>query len=269
MAEAFRFRHVPQAVADAAGLAMADPRMAALMALLDDRDRQLEDHLSRLTPTAVWYWQDKAALLDPNAYEFVLGANLSHTVPAGKRWYLVNAWYIAASGGGISQFHRPIHVDRAHLLSPGSTVSTPNKADAHMYLCKPELVVAGDSRYQVDPQGLYFKRLERLATEVAQHQIGAVETGNATVTVAFPTDFTDAMALHTSSHDVAWLILLNSAGTGGPNTLNEISDSSPIRFAEPTLAPFKRTTFPSIMVRGASLPEGRATLTYAKLPADW
>ncbi|MFP5376117.1 MAG: hypothetical protein ACLGIO_04950 [Acidimicrobiia bacterium] len=45
MAEAFRFRHVPDAVLQEAGLAPSDPAVAKVLALLDDRDRQLEDFL--------------------------------------------------------------------------------------------------------------------------------------------------------------------------------------------------------------------------------
>lgn len=39
--------------------------------------------------------------------------------------------------------------------------------------------------------------------------------------------------------------------------------------AEPTLFPWVRTTMPKTLIQGVSLGEGRATVNYKKLPADW
>lgn len=45
----FRFTHHPQALAEAAGLDLADERVARLVALLVERDRELEDYLDANT----------------------------------------------------------------------------------------------------------------------------------------------------------------------------------------------------------------------------
>lgn len=224
-----------------------------------------------MTADEVAYWQDQAALLDPNAYEYVFASSTSRTVTAGQRWYLVNGWHLSASGAGTTWFHRPADVNRAMILSAGTTISTGNPGGGNtpfMYLCKPSLVTGSDSRYNDDPRGLYFDRVMRLG-ELTQYRLGTTNTGGSVTDVAFPTDFTDGFGLHTSTHDVAWLILKESGDAGGMNTHNEISDTDRIRWAEPTLFPFKRTTFPEIAVRGANQSEGRATFTYVKLPNDW
>lgn len=215
------------------------------------------------------YWSDLAALLDPDAYVFDIGTSQTHTVGAGERDYLVNGWYLAATGGGVSWFHRVCHIWDAHLLSAGATVTTDaSNAGSSFYICQPNLVTGGDSRYASDPRALFFDRLTRIS-ELTHYQLGDTETTTNDTTVPFPTDFTDGLMLHTSSHDVAWTILLESGAAGGINTLNEISDASRIRFAQPTLFPFKRTTFPNIKIQGVGQAEGRGTVTYLKLPGDW
>jgi hypothetical protein len=221
------------------------------------------------------HWQHRAALLDPLAYVFGIntGSEQNTTVPADTTHYVVNAWYCDLFGnvttGGVSWFHRHAHIHSAHPMPPGTMLSTSSTAGSFWYVCKPELVIAADDRYTDDPRALYFERLERIATELTQHQIGTTRTDNGTTDVAFPADFDYGLGLHTTAHDVAWLILEHSSGSGGMNTQNEISDTERIRFAEPTLFPFARATFPNVSVRGATQAEGRATLTYAKLPADW
>lgn len=137
-----------------------------------------------------------------------------------------------------------------------------------MYLCKPSLVTGSDARYSSDPKGLYYERIQRLA-DLARYQVSAARTDNGVTDVTLPTDFTDGMLVHVTTHDLAWIILEESGGAGGMNTLNEISDTDPIRFAEAVLTPFKRTTFPVVSFRGATQAQGQGTLTYCKLPADW
>lgn len=220
------------------------------------------------SPSEYLYWQHRAALLDPDAYDVLYGTSQSDTVTANEIWYVVNAWYVDSDSSGLNWFQRPADVNRAHPLPEGHTLETGTSSASMFYLCKPELVISGDSRYIDDPRGLYYERLMRMAT-LTQYQVGDVDTGNSGVNESFPADFTNGLALHTSSHDVAWLTLQHSTGNTAMNTLNEISDTNRIRFAEPTLFPFKRTTWPTIRVRGASETEGRAVLTYVKLPGDW
>ena len=58
----------------------------------------------------VTYWQDLAALLDPDAYELVVGANVSRTVTTGETWYLLWGWFLQATGGGEHFFQRHANV---------------------------------------------------------------------------------------------------------------------------------------------------------------
>lgn len=222
-----------------------------------------------MTADEVNYWSDMAALLDPAAYVTKIGTSQTHTVGAGERDYLMNGWYLQASGGGSSWFHRPCNIWDAMPLVAGQTITTDaSNAGSLMYVCQPSLVTGADARYTSDPRGLFFTRLMTIPT-LTVYQIGATRTDGSTSTVAFPTDFTNGLVLHTSTHDLAWTIMLHSSGAGGMNTHDEIGDSSPIRFASPTLFPFVRTTFPNIKVQGVSLSEGRGTVTYVKLPGGW
>lgn len=225
-------------------------------------------------PTAdeLAYWQDQAALLDPSAYEYVMGANFVRTVPAGQTWYLVNGWYmLPMSGAGPQWFHRPSNVNRALALPAGTIINGTTNTASFAYFCKPSLVVPGDARYTDDPKGLYYDRIRRLQTELPRFQIGAAATNSGTVpgigqiSVNFPTDFTKGFLLHTSTHDIAWIILK----PGGINTHNEISDADGIRWAEDTPAPFLRTQFTQVLLQGVGMPQGAGVITYVKLPADW
>jgi hypothetical protein len=213
-----------------------------------------------------------AAMLDPAAYVYAIGTSQTTTVTAGQSWYLLNGWYLDSSSGG-SWFHRRLHVFDAQALSAGTTITTDNgtnTANGFYYICKPSLVTGGDSRYTSDPRALFFDRVHQLQYTLTQYQIGATRTDTGTSTVAFPSDFTNGFTLHTSAHDIDWLILLESGGSGGMNTLNEIGDgSNPIRFTGETWCPFVRTTFPNIKVHGAGAAEGRGVLTYVKLPGGW
>lgn len=216
------------------------------------------------------FWQDQAALLDPDAYVHVQGTSQSLTVAADERYYIVNAWFVQGWDSGADHwYHRPAHVDHAFMLSEGTTIDTSSsESSAFIYYCRPSLVTGSDARYSTDPRGLYFDRIMRLG-ELTRYQVGVTNTGTSSTDEAFPSDFTDGMAVHVSAHDVAWLILVNATNGGALNTLNEISDTDPIRFAESVLFPFKRTTFPEIRVEGVGEGQGAANLTYVKLPGDW
>lgn len=220
-----------------------------------------------MTADEVAFWQDQAALLDPDAYVLFLGNTESETVPGGERWYLVNGWNLKATGEGTTWYHRPADVKRALMLPEGTTIETATPPDgtstAFMYICQPSLVTGSDARYTSDPRGLYFDRIMKLAT-LDQERIGGTATAGSIVNEAFPATFTDGMIVHASVHDVAWMILWDGSD-GLSNLHNEISDSTRIRWAEPLLMPFKRTTFPNTAIQGVSLAEGRATLSYVVL----
>lgn len=217
----------------------------------------------------VTFWQDQAALLDPLAYEVHAATSGTATVPGGERWYLLNGWHLGASGAGTSWFHRPLDVDNAMMLSEGTVITYINPGgggQATSYICKPSLVTGSDARYTDDPRGLYFERIMRMGT-LTQYQIGNTATGSSEVNVSFPGGFTYGLLQQVSGNDVAWVILRGSVGA--INTLNEISDFDPARFAQKVICPFDATVFTEIGIRGTSSVDGRGTVTYLKLPADW
>lgn len=225
-----------------------------------------------MTADEVRFWQEQAALLDPDAYAIVSGANQSLTVASGEHYYVVSAWYIQATAG--HWFQRHANVNEALILPEGRVLTThASDALSFIYYCRPSLVVddAGDDRYndyQNDPRALYFERMMRLG-ELTQYTIGAVQTGSSFTETTFPTDFDDALAVHVSSHDVSWSAIIHTSGIFAMPMQDEISDSDRTRFASAQLAPFKRTVWPKWKVNGASQSEGRGVLTYVKLPSDW
>lgn len=221
------------------------------------------------------WWRDLAALLDPAAYEWIEGSNLTETVPSDETWYLVSAWYLVGPGTR-GWFHRHGDIHEALPLSPDTALTTwtagtspgPSGATSFMYLCKPSLVVDGDSRYADDPRALYFDRIRAIG-ELEQFEVGVTDTGTSGAETAFPTDFDNGLVIHASTHDVAWTILSNVADDAGLILQDEISDSDRVRFASRVLLPFVRADFPSVRIRGANLSEGRSVVRYLKLPEGW
>lgn len=226
-----------------------------------------------MSANEVAWWQDQAALLDPDAYELVVGTNLTNTVPAGQHWYVMWAWKTAVTGGGTWRFHRHGRAEEPLIIPENTALVTSGVTNSLFYLCKPASVVANvsDNRYadyQSDPRALYFERIMRLGT-LAQYTIGVTITNSTGVDATFPTDFDDALMMHSSTHDLAWLGL-EAAGTNAVITgQDEISDADRVRFANSTIMPFKRTTWTKIRGQGATQSEGTGTITYVKLPTDW
>jgi hypothetical protein len=150
------------------------------------------------------YWQDKAALLDPAAYEFVSGTGWTRTVPSGETWYAVSQYQTNSAG------QQPIHqrlgdVDQAIMLPAGTTI-TPSQ-NSYLYICKPSLVTGSDSRYATDPKGLYYSRLNSLRSLAINYLYvsvpGTLATG-ATATADFPTDFTKGLVVGVSVTEASW-----------------------------------------------------------------
>jgi hypothetical protein len=228
------------------------------------------------------YWQHKAAMLDPAAYQFTSvptnGAGYTQTVPAGETWYLLNGFYITINGGANSYFQRVPNVDSAVPLTAGTVIGFHAASSfGYAYICKPSLVTAG-ARY-ADPRALYFERMHRMGTLTQYAISSAVASGAAYATqsiTAFPADFTNGLCVGYSIFDVSWGGLENP-GVGTLNLNNEISDDHQLRIAERVVLPFARGTFPNFKVRGASVSGAAATtciagngqIIYIKLPADW
>lgn len=225
------------------------------------------------------HWSDRAALLDPAAYEYVSGTSWTRTVPAGECWHALNMWHVRAASGTSFQFLRNADASAAVPLPAGTVLTADATQIGSAYLCKPALVTSSDSRYSADPKGLYYERLNRLRT-LAQSELAAtMSTGQAwgaTATGTFPTDFSEGMVVMVSEHDISWLTL--DTGSGGVNVYNEISDDHEQRIGAAALIPFQRATFPGIRIRAASVAgdasgfssiAGEGIVRYVKLPADW
>jgi hypothetical protein len=265
-------------------------------------------------------WADRAALLDPAAYEWVVGANaVCGPVPAGEVWYVVNSWGVissidhnvtgtvvsgdqaftaagltgdeggefitgpgvaagrllleasagagrlnAAATAGATDTYRLFTTDylrklRAELesvevMTPGTTRSTA-PFGGYLYVAKPKVVIDADPRYTTDPKALYWSRLATLRT-LAVHRLDLKVPPSATVntvwTKDFPADFVNGLLVKVVCQDGAWFGL-NHPTNGAMNTWHEISDYHSIRYAEPVLCPFLRTTFPQIRLAGANL----------------
>jgi len=219
-----------------------------------------------LSPEETAFWRDRAAALDPNAYEFVSGTSWSRTVPAGETWYALNLWHVKAGGPGLHLFQRYADARRMLLLPEGTVLQNDGSAAAFAYLCQPARVTA-DPRY-ADPKALYYQRLDRLCG-LPLYSLAATATGSSQVAPAFPTDFAAGLVTLASAHDVGWTILNNPATGQGMNLLDEVSDTTRSRFAQTVCVPFLRATFPSLRIAGVSLPEGVGGVYYHKLPVDW
>lgn len=228
------------------------------------------------------YWQERAALLDPRAYvlrsKANLGAGYSETVPEGENWLLINVFYCRIAGGPLFYNHRVPDIDAAVPLTSGTRIEFHSSSSYSMYYsCRPQLVIASDSRYEDDPKGLYFDRLNALKN-IQSSVIGVnipygTANGNNTDSL-FPADFDDAICTSYSANDVSWAGLAGNAGA--MNLGNEISDDHQQRQGHKVLFPFSRSIFPRLRCRGSnaagntgSYMSGNGQITYVKLPSAW
>lgn len=221
------------------------------------------------------YWRDRAALLDPAAYEHIQGTGWTQTVPVGQTWYALNLWHVEV--GSAYKFLRVADASRPLMLPAGTVLTADAVQQGFAYLCKPSLVT-GDDRYDT-PRDLYYERIDRLRT-LALHDLAATVSAGTSPGVlssaSFPNDFDAGLITLVSVHDVGWVIL-NGPTSLSMNLLNEISDEHQLRIAEAVMVPFNRdTTFDEIQVTPASVlgnggtsVEGYGVVSYHKLPVDW
>jgi hypothetical protein len=234
------------------------------------------------------YWADKAALLDPAAYEYVSGAGWSRTVPEGETWHAVNVWRVIVAGTERHRwFHRKADADAAMPLPAGHTLATDPDTYALAWYARPGLV-QHDPRYHADPRALYFDRLAQLdrlplqALSVHRPQGTPVDDPVETKKrVEFPADFERGLIRHYSVHDGCWLCLVPETGFERvSNVLDELDDIRPLRFTSKVNMPFLRSIFPAIFLGHGSLEgtvaapgpttyEGWGAVHYVKLPPDW
>lgn len=217
-------------------VACTNPRLAVTDSALTSEDR---------------YWATQAALLDPRAYELhsTLVGGLDITVPEGETWHAVNSFAVYFNEPVVyaqdayplhrrSGFLRTLDSRRAFTLPAGTRIrSNTNISDAYIHVAIPERVWAIDARYQEDPRGLYFDRMDQLRT-LPVRELVAEATGGGGLTdvvrVAIPTDFTAGMLIASSVYDASW------ATFGRFNLHDEINNSHSLRFASTMLFPFER-----------------------------
>lgn len=221
------------------------------------------------------YWRDKAACLDPDAYDYSQGAGISVTVPQGATWYGMNLMFMKQ--GTSMYYQRSLDVDLAIMMPQGSTWTTTTAFAGFMYICKPEKVYS-DPRY-ADSKDLYYSRLDRLRTlplrRITVH-IPAGMTMQYQPSTPFPNDFEKGLVTHVSSEDVAWVALNNPNGPA-VNTFWELNNEHRIRVAEKLMVPFKRSVFTEVKAAGSTTAgtladptlSGDGVVHYVALPADW
>jgi hypothetical protein len=221
------------------------------------------------------YWFDRAALLDPLAYEDIPGGVWSRTVPEGEAWYLVAGGSLNWGSGRTTGYLREYHVDSSVVLPSGTTFGSATNRTASAYVCQPARM-ASDPRYQY-PRDLYFERHARLKTLELREIRCDIDNGaphGTMATAMFPADFEYGMIVAASVLDACWVVI-----GPGRNLMDEVDNDRPCRFAHGLMAPFTRATWPSISMRGgnragdpgSAVPciSGQVSVLYLKLPTDW
>jgi hypothetical protein len=233
---------------------------------------------SALTQAEQEFWQNQAALLDPAAFTWVIGASFSAAIPSGEIGFLMSAWNASLNGTGQIYLRDP----RAPLPLPGgTTVRGTTNVGSFAYYCRPAVVVATDTRYTDDPKGLYYARLARLQ-QLTLYSLDLLTpaAANQLYTVAFPPDFTAALIVGAQCYDASWVGLRDSGAAGSLPLGPEVSDSHEFRWGAAYQLPFLRATFPSLSARngqiapsvnfgGTSDLNGNVSVQYVVLPSDW
>lgn len=228
------------------------------------------------------FWQDQAALLDPNAFvlrsKVTRGADFVESVPSGEQWYVMNAFWVCLSGNDAPYCHRTPDVLKATPLGAGTKIEFGASDYSFHYTCRPEVVICKDKRYQDAPKELYFSRLNRMRALPASVIKVAIDDNAAygvTTETPFPADFANALVTSYSNLNMAWGGL--GSANGAMNLGPEMSDDHQNRIGERTLFPFSRSVFTTLRARGGSVSglkdipyiRGNCQVTYLKLPSDW
>lgn len=208
------------------------------------------DHITGPEPKRK-YFLHEAAKLDPRAFvhhQSAVGGTL--TVAEGG-WWCYNAYIIRCTDGGTALgggtpartwFLRD--VGRPCLLPGGTVIEFINGISGFVLLCKPELV-SGNAEY-VNPELLYYSRLEILRTTNAAQHISARVAGGAAidtrVNASLPASINGspyAMVVNVSAFDVSWVIMQSNDASHSINLTDEISDRHQIRFTTGCMLPIE------------------------------
>ncbi len=236
------------------------------------------------------WWQDEAAKLDPLAYVYHENPTdaLDVTVPDGHTWFATNLFNVEVNTAirhffplegpdyRRAMFQRPLDARRATAYPAGTRFrGVTGENFSNVYACDPALVVGVDPRYQADPRGLYFERLQRLkalpVVEIWLEWDGGGDLAKS-LTVDLPV-FDAAMLIGASVYEGAWVEL------GHLNCMSEINNTHSVRFAESLLCPFMPTNIGGATITGqsgndagdgaANPAHGSVSICYQVLPSDW
>lgn len=169
------------------------------------------------------------------------------------------------------------------MLPPGFVLQTEDYDFGLAYYAAPSIVQVGDTRYQDDPKGLYFERLQKLRSTPMEHinthiPVGALPTNPAYRRASFPVTCERIMLRHVDCHDGCWLTLCNADFTHSMNTQDEVDDVRPIRFTKSMMVPILRSLHSGIYLGHGvasgnsalgSTYNGWGTAMFQRLPADW
>lgn len=236
-------------------------------------------------PNEFAYWLMMAASLDPKAYVYLAGGGFTGTVPVGHTWFAVGAWN-AAWDGGDTFFLRTPNPSRPLIIPEGVTVAGNGTAGAHLYYFDPALAIAFSAEMATkyrDPRGLYFERLQRLTlirpSIIRAQPVGGTTGGGSNGDAIFPSDFDFGIVQLANAFDVPWVALRSPIAGAAVALGGEVSDDHQYRIAlSGFYLPFRRTEFPSIETRGASVDGAAggaylgshvASVIYTKIPANW
>lgn len=241
---------------------------------------------------------DRCALLDPDAHVARdYQSSWSVTVPEGKMWWLLNAYYMIGGGSGnytstaptlnqnIRWYHRSLDIADAMPLPGGTQLMAHPTSKSFALWCDPSLVSYDD------PAARLAERRAKLATlplrfAGVRHPAGGV-TGTSSG-VYFPDDFERGLILGITAMDVAWSILAGGWPQGVPtgpratNIRSEISDRHATRQGGAVCFPFKRSVWDQFWICRGSVSGvplnnngsgdglyGDGGVFYVALPADW
>jgi hypothetical protein len=224
----------------------------------------------------------RAALLDPRAYVYEIGAAVNSTVPDDEIWYVVNAFGMDCIGtNSVGQravwYHRNPHYEHAYPIGPGTTlqsyISIPDGVDGStdfVYYCRPSLVIDTDARYRDDPRGLCHQREYALHALPIRRAFARVDQGAVHPTQPLePFDWGSSSALygvlrHSSCSGGSWVAMYGSTAASAFLAINlneEISDLHSQRFTTNCIVPFTRKQTGANGFEGLKLASGNVAGT--------
>lgn len=187
-----------------------------------------------LSPDEFAYWQDRAAWLDPRAYQMYLGTSVNVTVPAGGKWYAMDQYYGDTVGSGPT-FQR-VKDARSDLLPlpAGFNVTTDGSHSGCWYICQPELVNA----LRTDACGTTSGSSTITDASITSNDIGKPVTGTGIPTGSYVGLVTAGTSF--TLVDATWTAV-NATATGSPSlTIGDTryqSDPKGLYYARQALIP--------------------------------